>query len=59
MCAHEVAFAVLGELSRLFALHGRIPAAMRAARMRSALPVPARVQAQIEFETKALQAQLN
>ena len=59
MCAHEVAFAALGELSRLFALHGRIPAAIRAARMRAALPVPARIQAQIEFETKALQAQLN
>ena len=59
MCAHEVAFAALSELSRLYALHGRIPEAMRAARMRAVLPVPARIQAQIEFEAKALQAQLN
>ena len=59
MCAHEVAFAALAELSRLYAMHGRILEAMRAARMRAALPVPARIQAQIEFEAKALQAQLN
>ena len=59
LCAHEVAFAALGELSRLFALHGRIGQATRAARLRAALPVPARVHAQIEFEANALRAQLN
>jgi regulator of sirC expression with transglutaminase-like and TPR domain len=59
LCAHEVAFAALAELSRLYALHGRIPEAMRAARLRAALPVPARIHAQIEFEACALRAQLN
>lgn len=59
LCAHEVAFAALGELSRLFALHGRIAPAIRAARLRAALPVPACVHAQIDFEAGALQAQLN
>ena len=59
LCAHEVAFAALAELSRLYALHGRIEQAIRAARLRAALPVPARIEAQIEFEASALQAQLN
>jgi regulator of sirC expression with transglutaminase-like and TPR domain len=59
LCSHEVTFASLGELSRLYAMHGRIPEAIRAARMRAELPVPARIQAQIDFEANALQAQLN
>jgi hypothetical protein len=59
MCAHEVAFLALGELSSLFALHGRLPAAIRASQLRADLPVRGEAREWIGVETAGLQARLN
>jgi len=59
MCAHEVAFEALGELSRLLAMHGRLEEAIRAAELRSALPLVDEIKERIAFEVGALRAQLN
>jgi regulator of sirC expression with transglutaminase-like and TPR domain len=59
MCAHEVAFEALSELSRLLAMHGRLEEAIRAAELRSALPLATRLKERIDFEAGALRAQLN
>lgn len=56
---HEVAFAALGELSRLLAMHGRLGHVIHAAELRTALPVAPDCKRRIEFETAALRAQLN
>jgi Transglutaminase-like superfamily len=59
MCAHEVAFEALGELSHLFALHGRIEAAIRASKLRADLPVRGEARQWVGFQTQALRARLN
>jgi hypothetical protein len=59
MCAHEVAFAALGELSRLLALHGRIESAIRASQLRADLPVRGEARQWVGFETQALRARFN
>ncbi len=59
MCPHEVAFLALGELSNLFALHGRLPAAIRASQLRAELPVRGEARRWIGIETAGLQARLN
>jgi hypothetical protein len=59
MCPHKLAYLALSELSRLSALEGRIGEAIRAAELRSALPVSAEMGERIGFEVDALGAQLN
>jgi hypothetical protein len=59
LCPHEVAFYVLGELSELLEIHGRIAEAVRAARLRLELPISAHVRRGVEFELAALRARLN
>jgi Transglutaminase-like superfamily len=59
MCPHAVAFEALSELSRLLAMHGRLREAIHAAELRLALPVAAQLRQRIDFEARALCAQLN
>jgi hypothetical protein len=59
MCAHEVACGALSELSRLFAMHGRIDHAIHAAELRAALPLSPELRERSGFEADALRARLN
>ena len=58
-CSHEIAFVGLSELSRLYGLAGDVQRALRAAHLRSELPISDSLRAKLAFEAGALQAMFN
>jgi regulator of sirC expression with transglutaminase-like and TPR domain len=57
--AHETALRMLNNLVSSFARRGRIEEAIRAARLRLALPIPEGERARMVAEARALEARLN
>lgn len=58
-CDHEVCFLLLSELSRLFCLTGDVANALRAAELRSELPLDPSFHERLASESSALRANLN
>lgn len=59
LCAHEVGFAVLGELVDAYTLHGDLSRARHAAKLRLSLPLGGAMRTRIEREISSLDARLN
>lgn len=59
LCAHEVGFAVLGELVDAYAMAGDLTRARHAATLRLSLPLDGPTRARVEREVRSLDARLN
>lgn len=59
LCAHEVGFAILGELVDAYALAGDLTRACHAAELRLSLPLDEGIREQVRLELRGLEARLN